>query len=182
MARKLSPCLVLGEGTQPAPCLMAARWHLAPARPKRCCLEPGSRWQPSPSHTGSTGTSPSRAASSHPAETQPTCHPCRCSRLAGHGWVRHRTSPAARPSAPQPLLGHGVSLAPSPAPSQRAMSQCTPASLGTSPPLLRLPMGTAPCLPPGITAREGSRSGGMQPHREVRALLGGTQYHGDKPC
>lgn len=102
VAQNPSPCIVLGEGTQPVPCPMATCWRLAPTLPKRSCLEPGSRWQPSLSRTGSTGTGPGRAASSRPALrpsqlVTPATAPAPAG-MAGHD----AASLAAHPSAPRP--------------------------------------------------------------------------------
>lgn len=150
--------------------------------PKKELLEPGSRWQLSPSRPGSTGTSPSRAARS-----RPTLRPGQFITpvppgMAGHGAA---TSLTAHPSAPQ-TLGTGGSSAPSPAPRQGAMS---PAHTIVTPHVIysaEVPLGSPPCpasIPlMGTVAVENSGSGGMQPHRAIWGCWQcHTLCHGDKP-
>lgn len=119
---ELSPHTAHGRGTQLRPCPMAARPCLAPAFPKRSCLEPGSRWQLSPCRPGSPSTSPGRAARSRPALRPGQFITPVPPGTAGHGAA---TSLTAHPSAPQ-APGTRGSSAPSPAPGQGTVSLAHP--------------------------------------------------------
>lgn len=158
-----SPDTVHGKGMQLVPWPMVAHWCLAPAFPKRSCLEPGTRWQLSPSCPSSPGTSPRRAARSRPVLRPGQFITPVLPGMAGHGAA---TSLTAHPSAPQ-APGTRGSSAPSPAPRQGTISLAhsivTPHDTYSAEVPLGSPPSPASTVLTGIIAVKNSGSGWMQP-------------------